>query len=88
MSFYKRRKEISDYYLYTEEYLRMIRGYSDVNIRLVVKPAEKLVEHGFLPIYATVEDINNEINQGYGDGLRVVEAYHREQQLKEQERNN
>ena len=88
MSFYKRRKEISDYYLYTEEYLRMIRGYSDVNIRLVVKPAEKLVEHGFLPIYATVEDINNEINQGYGDGLRVVEAYQREQQLKEQERNN
>ena len=78
MSFYRRRKEIAEYYLYNEEYLRMIRGYSDVNIRLIVKPAEKLVEHGFLPIYATVEDINNEINQGYGDGLRVVEAYQRE----------
>ena len=51
----------------------MIRGYSDVNIRLVVKPADKLIEKGFMPIYATVEDINNEIDQGYGDGLRVVE---------------
>ena len=78
MSYYRRRKEIGEYYFYNEEYLRMIRGYSDVNIRLIVKPAEKLIEKGFMPIYATVEDINNEINQGYGDGLRVVEAYQRE----------
>ena len=40
----------------------MLRGYSDVNIRLIVKPADKLIEKGFLPIYATLDDINNEID--------------------------
>ena len=34
--FYRRRKVISNYYFYKEDFLRMTRGYHDVQFRLVI----------------------------------------------------
>ena len=52
--------------------MRMTRGYHDVNFRLVVKPSTPLTSKGIVPIDATAEDIQNEIDQGYSDGMDAV----------------
>lgn len=72
---YKRRKDIYGYYYYEEDILRITRGFHDVNFRLIVKPGKELTSKGLVPIYATAEDILNEIKQGYKDGLKAIEEF-------------
>ena len=61
--FYSRRKEISHYYFYEEDIIRMTRGYHNVNFRMLIKPSIPLTSIGLLPINATHEEIMNEISQ-------------------------
>lgn len=37
--FYKRRKDITEYYLYLEDVIRLTRGYKDVSFRYLVAPS-------------------------------------------------
>lgn len=57
LDFYHRREEIHNYHRHEAEILRMMRGYPDVNFRLIIEPEEKLTEKGAIPIYASVEDL-------------------------------
>ena len=72
---YGRRKAIHHFYYYEEDFLRMTRGYHDVQFRLLVAPSKPLTSKGFVPINATAEDIDLEIEQGYQDGLDVYMKY-------------
>lgn len=70
---YGRRKSINHFYYYEEDFLRMTRGYHDVQFRLLVAPSKPLTSKGFVPINATADDIEAEIEQGYQDGLKVFQ---------------
>jgi len=73
---YGRRKAINHFYYYEEDFLRMTRGYHDVNFRLLIAPSSPLTQKGMIPISATAEDIALEKEQGYNDGLRVFKEYY------------
>ena len=71
-NYWRRRKEITDYYAYYEDVLRLTRGYPHVNFRHVVAPSVQVPESGFIPIFATKEMLAEEIKIGYADGERVI----------------
>lgn len=52
--------------------MRMMRGFPDVNFRLVIEPEEALVEKGFVPIFATKEDMQAEFETGLRIGTKAV----------------
>ena len=58
---YGRRKEIYHFYYYEEDFLRMTRGYHDVNFRHLIAPSKPLTSKGLVPIDATPEDIEFEM---------------------------
>ena len=73
--FYNRRKEIHDYTRHQEDLFRMIRGFPDVNFRMVVEPLEHLTEKGAMPINATKEDLIKEQIQGAEAGLKAFSDF-------------
>ena len=70
--YYRRRKEIHHFYYYEEDFLRMTRGYHDVDFRLLIAPSKPLTSKGFVPINATADDIAMEMVQGYEDGMKIL----------------
>ena len=74
LDFYRRRKVISNYYFYKEDFLRMTRGYHDVKFRLAIQPSLDLTV-GLIPVRATEDDMQNELEQGYKDGLEAVKSF-------------
>ena len=71
-SYWRRRVEITDYYAYYEDVLRLTRGYPEIDFRHVVAPSVQVPESGFIPIFATKAMLKEEMNIGYADGVRVV----------------
>ena len=71
-NFWNRRIDITDYYAYYEDVVRMTRGYPNVNFRHIVAPSVQVPESGFIPINATKEMLAEEIKIGYADGERVI----------------
>ena len=51
----------------------MMRGYPNVDFRLVIEPEEALIEKGLVPIFASVEDLEFEIETGRKTGANAVE---------------
>ena len=70
--YHKRRKVISSTVMKKEAVKRMSRGYPDVDFRLVVQPSKELTSTGKIPIFASAEEIQNEIDTGYADGLQAL----------------
>ena len=54
--------------------LRMLRGYKDIDFRLMVLPYKPLTG-GVIPLKATADDVAREWAQGYEDGLKATEEY-------------
>ena len=53
---YKRRLDISDYYKVKEDVFRVMRGFPNVDFRLIVQPSVSLSKGGaIVDIYATVD---------------------------------
>ena len=73
VDFYRRRKEIGNYHRHQSDILRMMRGYPDVHLRLMVEPEGHLIENGAVPIFATKKDMHREIKQGISAGVKAVE---------------
>jgi len=73
LSFNKRKQEIADFYTFMEDVLRITRGYPGVKFRHIIAPTENPPDHGFVPIFATVENIKAEIDLGYRDGIKAIE---------------
>ena len=55
--------------------MRMMRGYPDVQFRMLIEPEEALIEKGVVPIFATKEDLQIEIEHGKRAGTDAVENY-------------
>ena len=70
--FYERRHDLAKFYVVSEDVERMYRGYHKVDFRLVVQPSENLTQSGAIPISATLEDIEREIQLGIKDGIMAV----------------
>ena len=73
LDLYRRRKAISREYYFKEDVMRMMYQNDHVQFRMVVSPSQPLTSKGFVPLYATVEDLANEKKLGYKDGLAAVE---------------
>lgn len=50
----------------------MTRGYPHIQFRHIVAPTQQVPNSGFVPIFATTEDIKEEIRIGYEDGKKAV----------------
>jgi len=77
-NFYERRAQISDFYSAYEDLLRITRGYPKVDFRYAVAPTLPSPSKAFVPIFATHEEVEQEIKNGYYDGLRAIRDAHRE----------
>ena len=59
---YKRRVDFSDYYYIKEDVFRVMRGFPNVNFRLIVQPSVSLSKSGaVIDLEATVDDVAAEI---------------------------
>jgi hypothetical protein len=68
-SFFKRRKQMGEYYLDFEDLTRMTRGFHNVKFRYVLAPTKKPPISGLIPISATIEEIQAEMDLGYDDAM-------------------
>ena len=57
--YYNRRKDITQYYKWKEEVLRMVRGYPNIYWRLIIQPSAKLSASS--PLSASVADVRAEV---------------------------
>jgi predicted acylesterase/phospholipase RssA len=70
---WNRSQEVSNYYFYYEDVLRVTRGYPNVKFRHIVAPTVPVPDNGYVPIFSTKENIKKEIAIGYEDGLKAIE---------------
>ena len=70
--FWNRRIDISNYYGWYEDVLRITRGYPNIHFRHVVAPTTQVPSSGIVPIFATTEQLKTEMDIGYKDGYRVI----------------
>ena len=69
---YKRRKKISSFYSENESTWRIIRGYNDINFRLVIKPDGAPEEEGVFPLKANAEYMRKLMYSGYEDAMAAI----------------
>lgn len=72
-AFHDRKNDIYNFYGFMEDVLRITRGYPGVKFRHIIAPTENPPDHGYIPIFATLENIKTEIALGYTDGLKAIE---------------
>lgn len=73
LGFYKRKKELNEFYGSYEDMLRVTRGFPDVKIRYVVAPHRPPPSDSVITISATLDEIWEEINLGYEAALLAIE---------------
>lgn len=73
--FYARRKEIFRSYYYKEDFTLLERSFKDVNFRIYIEPSVSLTGSKMVPINGNADDFKFEMNIGYEDGKKVVDAY-------------
>ena len=69
---YKRRKKISSYYDENESTWRIIRGYRDINFRLVIFPDGSPEEEGVFPLKGDSEYMRKLMFSGYNDAMVAI----------------
>lgn len=74
LDFYHRREKISDFYIDYEDMLRVTRAHPHVTYRYTVAPSTAPPVSGLIPIKATKEQIREEIQLGYDDGMKTIES--------------
>ena len=69
---YQRREAISYMNVIFEDFHRVQRGRSRVDYRYVVTPHEDPPNDAIIPIFIKIEQVEDEIEMGYRDGLDVI----------------